>query len=266
MINIIVCLKIILDPEVPFSGFRIDTDAMKPIPPEGMPPVINQFDENALEAALKIKDEQDCKITVLSVGRSLPKSILQKALAVGADEAIAVEGPEFDNLDPFTTAQVLANAIRKIGEYDLIFTGRQGADWDAGLAWAGIAEDLDLPSVAIARKATVHEDKVIVERVASDGIEILEADIPAVINFSNEVGELRQLALPDLVRARKRPIPKWSASDIGLTDVNAMQMADFRIPDLPVVECRFVEGSDDEEKGRVLARELVQAGYILQKP
>jgi electron transfer flavoprotein beta subunit len=262
MIHIIVCMKIVIDPEVPFSGFRIDREAMKPIPPEGMPPVINLFDENALEAALRIKDEQECKITVLSLGRTLPKAILQKALALGADDAIGLEGPEFENLDPFSTADALASAVRRIEKYDLIFAGRQAADWDSGIVWAGIAEALHLPAISIARKATISGDKVITERVASDGIEVLEADIPAVINFSNEVGVLRQLNLPDLVKARKREITKWSAGDIDFKNINPMRMADLYIPDLPLVECRFVQGETGEEKGRALARELAQAGYF----
>ena len=162
MPNIIVCMKIIIDPEMPFSIFSIDRENKKPIPPSGMPPVFSPFDENALEAALRMKDEQDCNVTVLCMGQTLPKAVLQKALALGADEAVAVEDPEFDNLDPFSTAQVLANAIKKIGEYDLIFTGRQGADWDAGLVWAGIAELLDIPSITIARKATILDGKVTV--------------------------------------------------------------------------------------------------------
>ena len=264
MIKIVVCLKLVMDPEVPFSAFKIDRGAMKPVPPEGMPPVINLFDENALEAALKIKDEQDCKITVISVGRSLPKAILQKCLAVGADEVIALEGPEFENLDPFTTADALASAIRKVGEYDLVFTGRQAADWDAGLVWAGIAEALNLASITIARKATVSGDKVTVERVASDGIEILEANLPALINFSNEAGELRQLSLRDLIKVKKQQIPKWSGGDIDFKNINPMKMADFCIPDLGFVECRFIQGLNPEEKGRALARELTKAGYILQ--
>ena len=72
-------MKIVIDPEMPFSIFKIDKENNKPVPPSGMPPVFGPFDENALEAALKIKDQQkDCKITVLSMGKTLPKAVLQK--------------------------------------------------------------------------------------------------------------------------------------------------------------------------------------------
>ena len=95
MPHIIVCMKIVVDPEMPFSVFKVDRENLKPIPPAGMPPVFSTFDENALEAALRIKDSQECKVTVLSMGNLLPKAVLQKALALGADEVIGVEGPEF---------------------------------------------------------------------------------------------------------------------------------------------------------------------------
>lgn len=74
MISIIVCMKVVIDPEMPLSAFEIDRTQLKPIPPKGTPPLMNPFDENALEAALKIKDAQECKISIVSMGRSLPES------------------------------------------------------------------------------------------------------------------------------------------------------------------------------------------------
>jgi len=265
MIKIIVCLKLVIDPEAPFSIFKIDREAMKPIPPEGMPPVVSPFDENALEAALRIKDQQDCKITVLSMGRSLPKAVLQRVLAVGADEVIALEDREFENLDPFNTAYSLANTIKKEGDYDLIFTGRQAADWDSGLVWAGIAESLVLPSITIARAVDVSDGKAIIERVVADGIEILEADMPVLINFSNEVGSLRHFSLPALMKAKKKEIRKVSASDIGLERLGIIEMRDLYIPDLGEVDCQFIAGDSPEEKGRNLARKLNEEGIIKQE-
>ena len=263
MINIIVCLKLVIDPEVPLSLFKVDREARRPIPPPGVPLIVSPFDENALEAALRIKDLQDCKITVLSMGDSLPKAILLKVLAVGADEVIALEGPEFKNLDPFRTALALAKAIQKIEDFDLVFTGRQAADWDAGLVWAGIAESLHLPSITVARKAEVMDGKVLVERVAADGIEILEADMPALISFSNEVGELRNVSLSALMKVKKREIPKWSASDIDMVSHPLMDLRDLYPPDLGGVDCHFIEGESPEEKGHYLAQKLLKQEVLL---
>jgi electron transfer flavoprotein beta subunit len=254
---IIVCMKIIMDPEAPFSVFQIDRENRKPVPPPGMPPVFSPFDENALEAALQIKGvDPGCRITVLSVGRNLPKAILQKALALGADEAIAVEGPEFENLDPFTTARVMANAIKKIGTYDLIFTGRQSADWDAGIVWAGIAEFLDIPAITLARKVELLEGKAAVERCVSDGIELLESQLPALVTFTSEGGELRNVSLSALMKVKRMEIPRWSASDVGFQKADIIELRDFYEPDLGRIKCSMVPGENPQEKGRNLARLL----------
>ena len=265
MPNIIVCMKVIIDPEMPFSLFKVDREHRKPIPPSGMPPVFSPFDENALEAALSIKDTQECKITVFSMGKSLPKALLQKVLAVGADEVFGLEDGEFENLDPFNTAQVLANAIKRIGDYDLVFTGRQAGDWDAGLVWAGIAELLDIPSITIARKAVIQEGKVIVERCVSDGIEIVESDMPALVTFSGEVGELRHISLSALMTVKRREIPKWSASDVGFEKSTVMELRDLYEPDLGEVDCDLVAGDTGDAKGRDLARKLKDEGIILRE-
>jgi electron transfer flavoprotein beta subunit len=263
MPNIIVCMKIIIDPEAPFSVFKIDRENHRPIPPPGVQPVFSPFDENSLEAALRLKDDNpECRVTALSMGKSLPKAILQKALAAGADQAIALEDPEFEDLDPFTTAHVMASAIKKIGEYDLVFTGRQAADWDAGLVWAGIAEILDIPSVTIARRVDIRDGKALVERCVSDGIESLESELPALVTFTSEGGEMRNISLPALMKVKRQEIPKWSASDLGFEKTGIIEMRDLFEPDLGDIECSMVPGESPEEKGRNLARRLMEEGLL----
>ena len=123
--KIIVCVKVVLDPEAPASLFQVDTDNKKVIPPKGTPPVLNPFDENALEAALRIKDSKGASITVLSMGKNIPKAIIRKCLAVGAEKLILAEDNLFEDLSGYSTACTLAAAIKKIGQYDLILCGRQ---------------------------------------------------------------------------------------------------------------------------------------------
>ena len=142
MVRIIVCMKQVLDPEAPSSAFQIDPEAKRVIPPKGVPPVLNPFDENALEAALRIKDTQGAEITVISMGRNLAKPVVRKSLAVGVEQLILLEDDAFEELDSSSTAHVLALAIKKIGEYDLILCGREAADTDAGQVGSGIAEIL----------------------------------------------------------------------------------------------------------------------------
>jgi len=91
MLNIIVCVKVVTDPEAPTSAFKIDPEGKHVLPAQGVPPVLNPYDENSLEAALKIKESQPVKITIISAGKSIPKAVIKKSLAVGADDLIVIE-------------------------------------------------------------------------------------------------------------------------------------------------------------------------------
>ena len=137
MLNIIVCMKVVTDPEAPSSTFRLDAEGRKVLPAQGVPPVLNPYDENSLEAALKIKEKQPCKITIISAGRSIPKAVIKKSLAVGADELILIEDEIFEDIDTCTTAGVLAAAIKKAGAFDMILTGRMASDTNAGQSGPG---------------------------------------------------------------------------------------------------------------------------------
>ncbi|MCD6304880.1 MAG: electron transfer flavoprotein subunit beta/FixA family protein, partial [Deltaproteobacteria bacterium] len=126
-VRIIVCAKQIPDPEAPLSDVRVDAENKEVI--VDAPQVISPFDENALEAALRITEDLGGKITVLSLGKKLSDTVLRKVLAAGADELILLQDDAFDKLDSYSIALALADAIAKLGDYDLILTGRQGGDW-----------------------------------------------------------------------------------------------------------------------------------------
>ena len=117
-------------PETPASAFNIDSDAKRVVPAPGIPPVVNGFDENAVEAALRLKDNGDAaKITVISIGSGFVMDVMKKPLSMGADELVLIDDEALDDLDAFATATVLTEAIRKVGEYDLVLCGRQASDW-----------------------------------------------------------------------------------------------------------------------------------------
>jgi electron transfer flavoprotein beta subunit len=260
--EIVVCMKVVIDPEVPYHTFAVDREERRVLPPAGLPPVFSPFDENALECALRIRDDSACRVTVLSVGKSVPRSLLQTALAAGADRAIAVEDPRFVDLDPFSTAAVLASAIRNAGSFDLVFTGRQASDWDAGLVWAGIAEHLDIPCVTVAQKVELRDGTAVVERCVSDGVEIVEAGLPALVTVSNEAGELRNVSLAALMKAKQQQVLRWSAEDVGFEPADVMDLVDLTLPLLEIVDRHMVEGADSPEKGRNLARRLAEEGIL----
>lgn len=214
--NIIVCVKQVVDPEAPPSSFKIDASTNKVIPPPGVPPVISTFDEYAVEAALRIKETAGGKVTALSLGVDLLREVVKKPLAMGADELILLEDPAFADGDSWATAYALSMAIKKIGQFDLILCGRQAADWDAGQVGPGIAELLELPSVTIARKVEVTDGKARVERVIPDGYEVIEVALPALVTLSNEHPAPRYPNLKGIMAAKKIEPIVWKLGDIGV--------------------------------------------------
>lgn len=263
MLNIILTIKQVPDPEAPPSIFRIDPEAKRVIPGAGVPPVLNPYDENALEAALTIKELHRSRITVISMGVRLARAVLRKCLAAGADELVILEDQAFDNLDGNATAYILATAITKLGKYDLILTGRQAADTDAGQVGSGIAEILGIPSVTIARKVEVDNGKVRVERVVADGYQVIEAPLPALVTVSHELGQLRSIALRELMAAHDKPIQVWGYQDIGIA---ALPMKRTRMIDLYLPQreskCDIVDGENEQEAASNLALRLREARII----
>ena len=265
--NMIVCAKQVLDPEAPPASFKIDPSTNKVVPPPGVAPVISPFDENAVEAALRVKDAQGGKITVITLGTGLVRDVVKKPLSMGADELVLLEDAAFDEGDSWSTAYALAMAIKKIGEYDLIFCGRQAADWDAGQVGAGIAEFLGIPSVTLAKKVEISDGKARVERVVADGYEVLEVELPALITVSNELGEPRYAALKGIMAAAKKQPIIWTPEDIGAdrSQVGAagrhMKLAKLFQP-VKEGKCQIIEGENVEEAAVNLALKLREAKII----
>ena len=213
--NMIVCVKQVIDPEAPPASFKVDAASNTVTLPPSISPVIDPYAEYAVEAALRIKDAQGGKLTAISLGNNLLREVVKKPLAMGADELILLEDEAFSDGDSYSTAYALAMAIKKIGDYDLIFCGRQASDWDAGQVGLGIAEILGLPGVTLARKIEVTDGKVRVERVADDGYEVISVALPAVITVTNALGEPRYPTIKGIVAAKKKEAVIWKPADFG---------------------------------------------------
>jgi electron transfer flavoprotein beta subunit len=212
--NTIVCVKQVLDPEIPPAKFQIDPDAKQVIPPPGVPPVISLYDERAVEAACRLKDKHKGKITVISIGSEKAADVIKHAISMGADDGFVLQDPAFENLDSFGTAHVLSKAIQKIGEYDLVLCGREAADWSAGQVGSILAEKLGIPVVTRAGDIEA-EDKILrVKRIVNDGFEVLEAPMPSLVTISSEVGLPRLPVGVRLMMVRRKQIPVWNAQDI----------------------------------------------------
>lgn len=215
--NIIVCVKQVPDPEAPPASFKIDAATNTVVPPPGVAPVISPFDEQAVEAALRTREAKGGKVTVISLGTNLLRDVVKKPLSMGADELILLEDEAFTKGDSSSTAFALAAAIKKIGEYDIIFCGRQAADWDSGQVGTGIAEFLGVPCVTVAKKIEVLDGKAKIERVLPDGTEIVETPLPALVTVTNELGEPRYPTIKGIMAAKKKEPIVWKPADIGVT-------------------------------------------------
>jgi electron transfer flavoprotein beta subunit len=264
--NMIVCCKQISDPEAPPASFKIDAAANKVVPPPNVPLVTSPFDANAVEAALKIKDKHaGSKITILSMGSSLDVKVAKNPLSMGADELVLLDDKAFEGTDSWSTAYVLAQAIKKIGAFDVVFCGRQAADWDAGQVGSGIAQFLGLPIVTLAKKVEIADGKAKVERVIADGYQVVEVTLPAVITVSNEVGEPRIAKLQGIMAAAKKLPIVWKPADIN---VDAAKLAERKYKLLklfqPVRESKveFVTADSPAEAGIKLADKLREAKLI----
>ena len=263
-INIVVCAKQVVDPETPASAFRIDPNTKSVVPAAGIPPVVNGFDENAVEAALQLKESDGANITVISVGNGFVMDVMKKPLSMGADELVLIDDPLTAELDAFATAQALAEAIKKVGTFDLVLCGRQASDWDNSMVPLGVAELLGLPSVTMAQKIETQNGGIVVQRALTDGYEVVQAPLPALVTVSNELGEPRYPTLRGIMMAgRKRPTV-WTASDIGLNEsalAPRLNLEDLYVP-VSDKQCEFIEGEDEADAGRQLALKLREARLV----
>ena len=264
-LKIFVLAKQVIDPEMPRSAFQVDRDNRRVVTPPTLPPVVNGFDENAVEASLRIKDSTPAEITVISMGQSFALDVMKKPLSMGADSLVLLQDDAFDNtVDSFAVARVLTSAIQKLGHFDLIIAGRQASDWDNAQVPLAVAELLGLPSVTIGKKVEVGDGRVTVERQMPEGTEIVESPMPALVTVSNELGQPRYPTLRGIMAAtRKQPVV-WSLEDLGL-DADELspqiETVDLYVP-VTEADCEFIEGEDDADAGRLLALKLREAKLV----
>jgi len=254
-LRIIVCAKEIPDPEAPLSDVSVDAERMEVI--VDAPQVISPFDENALEAALVLKEEIGAKITVLSMGKKVSDTVLRKSLAAGADELILLQDDVFEKLDSHSIASALADAIRKIGEYDLVLTGRQAGDWDSGQVGLILGEMLGLPCINLAREIKVEDGKVLVKKNIPGGYEQVRAKMPALVTVSNEVGELRYISRTKMLKMLRgaTSIPSWNSDDFVSVREELQKMGIVELSSPPDMgrDCEFLDGATPDEKAEKLA-------------
>ena len=212
--KIIVCAKQVPDT----NEIKIDP-VKKTLIREGVPSILNHDDANALEEALKIKDQYpDTHVTVVTMGPPQAKDMLIECLAMGADEAVLASDRALGGSDTWATSNALAAAIEKIGGYDLIFAGRQAIDGDTAQVGPQIAEKLDLPQVTYVSEFELSGDKksITVKRALEDGYELIEIKTPCMLTAIKELNSPRYMSIGGIFDAVGKEIPVWGAADLNV--------------------------------------------------
>jgi len=214
-VKIVACIK-----QVPDTEAEVKWDIPKGmLNREGMDSVTNPFDEFALEEALLTKENYDGEIVAITMGPDKSADVLRNALALTVDSVYQLTDPAFAGSDTFATATVLAAAIKKIGDVDVVFCGKQSTDGNTGVVGAQVASLLgftQLTFVSKVRSIDAGAKKMVVERAIEGGTEVVEAKMPAVISVIKGINEPRLPNLMGIRKAAKIAIPQWTADDLGV--------------------------------------------------
>ena len=208
--EIIVPIKQVIDVEL---SIRVKDGA---IVEDGLNYVISNWDEIAIEAALKINEALGGEVTLVTIGPDRAAEALRKGLAMGAHKAIHVKDAAFNGSDSFVYAKALSKIISK-RPYHLIITGKQSQDTDTGLTGAMLAEFLNLPQVTnVLKVAGVAADKLTLHRQGDNGHEVVEMTLPGLMTVNDSLHEPRLASMKGIMMARKKPIEDLTLAAIGM--------------------------------------------------
>lgn len=183
---------------------------------DGVPSILNHDDANALEEALTLKDKfDDVHITVVTMGPPQAQDLLFECLAMGADEGILVSDRAVGGSDTWATSNAIAAAVRKLGDFDLIFAGRQAIDGDTAQVGPQLAEKLDIPQVTYVQKFDIADNRkdITVERALEDGYEVISIQTPCMLTAIKELNTPRYMNMKGIFD-KEKDIKVWNAKDI----------------------------------------------------
>ena len=217
--EILVCVKQVPDT----AEVRIDPEKHTVIR-AGVPNIFNPFDQNALEAALQLKDSQGARVTLLSMGPPQAEDVLREGLAMGADDAYLLTDRKVGGSDTLATGYCLAQAVKKVAElqgieqFDVVLCGKQAIDGDTAQVGPQIATELGIPQITYAAEINVDGTTVRVKQQIEEGYIVTEAQFPVLITAVKELNEPRFPTIRGTMKAKKREIPHLSADDIKVDE------------------------------------------------
>ncbi len=248
--KIIVCVK-----QVPDTSGKVAVNPDGTLNRASMPVITNPDDMNAVEAALKLKDETGCKVIVVSMGPPPAMGMLRELMAMGADEGVLVSAREFGGSDTYATSQILAAAIKHIGveQDDVVFCGRQAIDGDTAQVGPQIAEKLNLPQVTYCAEVHKTGDTLTIQRALEDGYMTIKVKTPCLITCIKELNVPRYMSVSGVFACMEKPLavfdyemlkddPLIDATTIGLKGSPTNIFKSFTPP--PKGVGKMLEGAD----------------------
>jgi len=255
--HIIVCIK-----QVPnTTDVKIDP-VTNTLIRDGVESVINPFDMYAIEEAVRLKERLGGKVTVVTMGPPQAETALREAISLGCDETILVSDRKFAGSDTWATSYALAQAIKKIGSFDVIICGKQASDGDTAQVGPGISTHLDIPQVTYVKKIEdISPAKAKVERMTEEGYDIVETPLPCLFTVVKEINTPRLPSLKGKIRAKSHAITKWTAVDIGCDEkMIGLEGSPTRVvkifTPLPRKGGQIIKGRDPQEIATTLAEML----------
>jgi electron transfer flavoprotein beta subunit len=212
--NIVVCVKYVPDATAD-RHFESDNTVDR----QGVPGLLSELDEYAVEQALQLKEKADgeeIEVTALTVGPDDAVEAIKKALQMGADKGIHVVDDAIAGSDYLATSQVLAAAINKIEDVDLVVCGMSSTDATGSVIPAMLAERLDLPQVTLGSKIERQGKEFRIQRDGDTATEVIGGTAPLVLSVTDQSGEARYPSFKGIMAAKKKPLETWSLSDIGV--------------------------------------------------
>jgi electron transfer flavoprotein beta subunit len=210
-LNIVVCVKHIPDPNIPPE---MDGDRLKR---EGVQGVLDPGDEFGVEEGLQLKEAHGGEVTLVSMGPEAATEAIRRGLSMGADKGVLVTDQALQDSDALTTAKVLAGAIRKSGDFDVIIAGVESTDGYTGTMPATLAELLGIPQVTFAKEIESTEGGVKVKRQTADGYHVVECSTPCLLTLTAGANEPRYASFKGIMAAKKKPLETWGLGDLGLS-------------------------------------------------
>ena len=218
--KIIVCIKQVPDTA---GGVKFNPDGT--LDRAAMLTIMNPDDKAGLEAALRLKDQYGAEVTVLTMGLPKAGDTLREALAMGADNAVLVTDRCLGGADTWATSSTIAAAIREMGEYDLIITGRQAIDGDTAQVGPQISEHLDIPVISYARKIEIEGDAVKVQRQYDDRYHVVQAQMPCLITCLAEINDPRYMTPGGIFDACEAEITTMGRAELKTLEDGNMGLA-----------------------------------------